>query len=58
METPEEKLLTLFKELGLPIEKSDFLSDNDSCCYKILNGEAYIGFDKNGKVKEFHGAYE
>lgn len=53
----KEKIIDLFRSLGLPIyEESDSLSNT----LRLLNGAAYISFDKenDNEIKEYHGGYE
>ncbi len=52
--TDKEKIQSLFRELGLPIETSSWSENTE----QILNGAAYITFDENGKVTDYHGGYE
>lgn len=56
--TNEEKFVDLFKELDLPLEKSESRSSEDYKVYNLFNGAAEIGFDKIGDVEDYHGGYE
>lgn len=45
-------------ELGLPVERWENLCSDQFTCYRVLNGAAYVVFNNDGEIEDYHGGYE
>jgi len=56
--TDKEKFVALFDELKLPLSEPIFNLSDGYSGFSILNGAAYVIFNSDGKVEDYHGGYE